>query len=197
MREIRVGLLGLGVVGNQVAHVLLERSDSLSRQVGATVTLQRILVRDASKERSPSIPAGLLTTTPDDIVSSPDIDIVIELIGGEYPALELITTAISNAKHVVTANKEVMAKSGYRLLSSAAQHGVDLRYEASVGSGIPILSPLQQDLAANEIASIRAIVNGTTNYILSKMAREDMDYKTALRQAQELGYAESDPTNDI
>ncbi|MCK5586238.1 homoserine dehydrogenase, partial [Candidatus Bipolaricaulota bacterium] len=95
------------------------------------------------------------------------------------------------------ANKEVMAKSGYRLLSSAAQHGVDLRYEASVGSGIPILSPLQQDLAANEIASIRAIVNGTTNYILSKMAREDMDYKTALRQAQELGYAESDPTNDI
>ncbi|MBN1857512.1 MAG: homoserine dehydrogenase [Dehalococcoidia bacterium] len=197
MREIRVGLLGAGVVGSEVAHVLLERSDKLSEQVGATVALQRIVVKDASKKRPSFIPTELLSTNPDDVVSNPDVDIVVELIGGEHPPLELMTKAISNGKHVVTANKEVMAKSGYRLLSLAAQRGVDLRYEASVGAGIPILSPLQQDLAANEIASIRAIVNGTTNYILSKMAREDMDYQTALRQAQELGYAESDPTNDI
>ena len=197
MREIRVGLLGLGVVGSEVAHVLLQRSERLAEQVGATVTLHRVLVRDVAKERPHSIPAELLTTSPEDIVDNPDIDIVVELIGGEHPSFDLIDKALSNGKHVVTANKEVMAKSGYGLLSSAAQHGVDLRYEASVGSGIPILSPLRQDLAANNIASIRAIVNGTTNYILTKMAREDMDYQTALRQAQDLGYAESDPTNDV
>jgi homoserine dehydrogenase len=196
MREIGVGLLGLGVVGSEVAHVLLNRATRLSEQVGAAVTLRRALVRDISKARPHPLPTGMLTTNPDDILASDDIDIVVELVGGEQPALDLIRRAVSNGKHVVTANKEVIAKTGYRLLLLAAQHGVDLRYEASVGSGIPIISPLQQDLAANEISAIRAIVNGTTNYILSKMAHEGLDYATALRQAQELGYAESDPTSD-
>ncbi len=196
MREIGVGLLGLGVVGSEVAHVLLHRATRLSEQVGAAVTLRRALVRDVSKERSHPLPPEMLTTNPDDVLAADDIDIVVELLGGEQPALDLIRRAVSNGKHVVTANKEIIAKAGYRLLSLAAQHGVDLRYEASVGSGIPIISPLQQDLAANEISAIRAIVNGTTNYILSKMAHEGLDYATALRQAQDLGYAEPDPTND-
>ena len=197
MREIGVGLLGLGVVGSEVAHVLLTRSPRFSEQVGAAVSLKRVLVRDPSKPRHHDIPQELLTTNPDDVLNAPDIDIVVELIGGEQPAHELIRKAITVGKHVVTANKEVIAKNGFRLLSLASQQGVDLRYEASVGSGIPILSPLQQDLAANEIHTVRGIVNGTTNYILTKMAREDLPYHEALKQAQNLGYAETDPTNDV
>ena len=197
MREIGVGLLGLGVVGSEVAHVLLTRAPRFSEQVGAAVSLKRVLVRDPSKPRHHDIPKELLTTNPDDVLTAPDIDIVVELIGGEHPAHELIRKAITVGKHVVTANKEVIAKNGFRLLSLASQQGVDLRYEASVGSGIPILSPLQQDLAANEIHTVRGIVNGTTNYILTKMAREDLPYHEALKQAQNLGYAETDPTNDV
>ena len=197
MREIGVGLLGLGVVGSEVANVLLQRSGRLSEQVGASVTLRKVLVRDANKPRPYPLPAGLLTVNADELFNDPLIDIVIELVGGEQPALDYIRRAILSRKHVVTANKEVIAKNGYKLLSLAAQHGVDLRYEASVGSGIPILSPLQQDLAANEIHAIRAIVNGTTNYILTKMANEGLPYAQALSQAQELGYAETDPTNDV
>jgi len=197
MREIGVGLLGLGVVGSEVAHVLLTRAPRFSEQVGAAVSLKRVLVRDPSKPRNHDIPQELLTTNPDDVLTAPDIDIVVELIGGEQPAHELIRKAITLGKHVVTANKEVIAKNGFRLLSLASQQAVDLRYEASVGSGIPILSPLQQDLAANEIHTVRGIVNGTTNYILTKMAREDLPYQEALRQAQDLGYAETDPTNDV
>lgn len=197
MREIGVGLLGLGVVGSEVANILLQRSGRLSEQVGASVSVKRILVRDPNKQRPFPFPATLLTTDVSEILGDPSIDIVVELIGGEQPALDYMKKAITNCKHVVTANKEVIAKMGFKMLSLAAQHGVDLRYEASVCSGIPILSPLQQDLAANEINAIRAIVNGTTNYILTKMAREGLPYEQALRQAQELGYAETDPTNDV
>ncbi len=197
MRDIGVGLLGLGVVGSEVAHVLLDRAERLSEQVGASVALRRVLVRDPNKPRPHPFPQELLTTNPDDIFDDPSIDIVIELVGGEQPALDFMRRAISANKHVVTANKEVIAKNGYRLLSLAAQHSVDLRYEASVCSGIPVLSPLQQDLAANEISTIRAIVNGTTNFILTKMAKEDLPYEDALRLAQELGYAEPDPANDV
>lgn len=197
MREIGVGLLGLGVVGSEVAHVLLTRAPRFSEQVGAAVTLKKVLVRDPSKPRGHDIPRELLTTNPDELLAAPDIDIIVELIGGEHPAHDFIHRAISLGKHVVTANKEVIAKNGFRLLTLASQQGVDLRYEASVGSGIPILSPLQQDLAANEIGTVRGIVNGTTNYILTKMARENLPYEQALTQAQELGYAETDPTNDV
>lgn len=197
MRDIGIGLLGLGVVGSEVADVLLERSQRFSDQVGARVVLRRALVRDPSKPRAHPLPAGMLTTRPEDILEADDIDIVVELVGGEQPALTFMRTAISNGKHVVTANKELIAKNGYRLLSLATQHNVDLRYEASVGSGVPILSPLQQELAANEIRSILGIVNGTTNYILTKMARDNVEYETALREAMQLGYAEPDPTNDV
>jgi len=133
----------------------------------------------------------------EEVITDPKVDIVIEVIGGEHPAFEYIKQAITNGKHVVTANKEVIAKYGYELLSLAQKHNVDLRYEASVGSGIPLISPFQQDLAANDISAIYAILNGTTNYILTRMSQEGLDFSLALKQAQELGYAEANPANDI
>jgi homoserine dehydrogenase len=125
------------------------------------------------------------------------VDIVIELLGGEHPAYDLIKDSLTQGRYVVTANKEVMAKHGPELLALAAKNGVDILYEASVGGGIPIISPLKRDLCANEISSVRAIINGTTNYILTRMSRDGLDFDDALAQAQDLGYAEADPTNDI
>jgi len=139
----------------------------------------------------------VLTSNPEEVLSHPEVDIVIELVGGEHPAKEFIERAITNGKHAVTANKEVMAKHGYELLALARKHNTDLRYEASVGSGIPLIFPFQQELAANKISAIHAILNGTTNYILTRMAQEGMDFAPTLKRAQELGYAEADPTNDI
>ncbi|UCD21376.1 MAG: homoserine dehydrogenase, partial [Chloroflexota bacterium] len=159
--------------------------------------LKKVLVRDVNKQRSVRLNRNLLTSHPEEVIAHPEVDIVTELIGGEHPSTEYIEQAITNGKHVVTANKEVMAKHGYRLLSLAAKHNTDLRYEASVGSGIPLISSFQQDLAANEISAIRAILNGTTNYILTRMAQEGLDFASTLKKAQELGYAESDSTNDI
>ncbi|MBM3149358.1 MAG: homoserine dehydrogenase, partial [Chloroflexi bacterium] len=144
-----------------------------------------------------NIPPNLFTTKFSDLLNDPDIDIVIELIGGEHPAFEYIKEALSHGKHVVTANKEVMSKHWSELLSLARQRNVALRYEASVGGGIPLIAPFQEDLIANDISAIYAIVNGTTNYILTQMAREGTDFAVALKQAQELGYAEADPSKDI
>ena len=197
MRKIGVGLLGLGVVGSSVAKVLVDKADSLTDQVGATLTLRKVLVRDVNKKRSVELKSNLMVSHSDEILSDPDLDIVVELIGGEHPAKEYIEQAIVNGKHVVTANKEVMAKYGDALLSLARDHNTELRYEASVGSGIPLISAFQQDLAANNISAIYAILNGTTNYILTQMAQEGLDFPAALKQAQELGYAEADPANDV
>ena len=194
--QVNVVLLGLGVVGGGVAGALNERAETYSSRVGATLNLCRVLVRDAEKERSVKIGPGLLTVRPEDALSG-DVDIVVELMGGEHPAYELIKDSLSRGRYVVTANKEVMAKHGPELLALAAEKGVDILYEASVGGGIPIISPLKRDLSANEISSVRAIINGTTNYILTRMSRDGLDFATALAQAQELGYAEADPTNDI
>jgi homoserine dehydrogenase len=141
--------------------------------------------------------SDLFTTDDDAFFNSPEIDIVIELIGGEYPAFEYQKRALQSAKHVVTANKEVIAKHGAELLSLASQNNVSLRYEASVGGGIPLIAPFQRDLIANRIDGIYAIINGTTNYILSTMAKDSTDFDTALLQAQKLGYAESNPRNDV
>jgi len=196
-KDIGVGLLGLGVVGCGVAEVLATKADSLAEQAGLPLVLKKVLVRDVNKRRSVGISPNLLTTHSEEVLAHPDVDIVIELIGGEHPAREYIEQAISNGRHVVTANKEVIAKHGYELLSLSRKYNTDLRYEASVGSGIPLISSFQQDLAANKISSIRAILNGTTNYILSRMSQEGLDFASTLKQAQKLGYAEADPTNDI
>jgi len=196
-KDIGVALLGVGVVGSCVAEVLLQKTNKLADQVGASLVLRKALVRDTGKRRGVKLDPGTLTNRAEDAMGNPEVDIVIELIGGEHPALEYITQAITNNKHVVTANKEVMAKYGYRLLSLAQKHNVDLRYEASVGSGIPLISPFLQDLAANDISAVYGILNGTTNYILTQMSQEGIGFRSALKQAQKLGYAEADPANDI
>lgn len=197
MNNIGIGLLGLGIVGSAAAEVLLSKVDKLAEQVGIPLILQKVLVRDANKQRTIKLEPYILTEHAGEVVANPEVDIVIEVMGGEHPALEYMKQAIANGKHVITANKEVIAKYGYELLSLAQKRNVDLRYEASVGSGIPLISPFQQDLAANDISTIYAILNGTTNYILTQMSQEGLDFTSALKQAQELGYAEANPANDI
>jgi homoserine dehydrogenase len=194
---IGIGLLGLGVVGGGVAKALRGKGETIARQAGSPLEIKGILERDPAKGPRLNIEPELLTTEAEEIINNPEIDIIIEALGGESPAWEYIRDAISTGKHVVTANKEVMAKHGVELLSLAAEHKVNLLYEASVGGGIPLISPLQQDLLANDISAIYAIINGTTNYILTRMGKEGLDFATALKQAQELGYAEADPSNDV
>lgn len=189
--------MGLGVVGCGVATALVDKADAIARQVSCPLEIKRILVRDLQKKRSANISPRLLTIDPGQLINDPEIDIVIEVIGGETDALEYIKKAISSGKHIVTANKEVMAKHGPKLLALAAEHKVDIRHEASVGGGIPIIGPFKQDLLSNKISAIHAIINGTTNYIVTRMANEGLDFVIALKQAQELGYAEADPANDI
>ena len=197
MNNIGIGLLGLGIVGSAAAEVLLSKVDKLAEQVGIPLILQKVLVHDTNKQRTIKLEPYILTEHAEEVVANSEVDIVIEVMGGEQPALEYMKQAIANGKHVVTANKEVIAKYGYELLSLAQKRNVDLRYEASVGSGIPLISPFQQDLAANDISTIYAILNGTTNYILTQMSQEGLDFTSALKQAQELGYAETNPANDI
>ncbi len=196
-KAIGIGLLGLGTVGSGVAEVLVTKTNSLATQAGLPLILKKVLVRDVNKRRPVKVSPNLLTSHPEEVLSHPEVNIVIELMGGEHPATEYIEQAIANEKHVVTANKEVMAKHGYELFSLAGKHNADLRYEASVGSGIPLISSFQQNLAANKISAIHAILNGTTNYILTHMAQEGLDFASTLKQAQKLGYAEADPANDI
>lgn len=194
---IYVGLMGLGVVGGGVAHSMMEKGEIIAKQLGCPLLLKKILVRDPGKRRSVKVEPRLLTTRVEDIIADPEIAIVIEVIGGEHPALEYIREALLRGKSVVTANKEVIAKHGSQLLALAEEKAVALLYEASVGGGIPIITSLQRDLCANKIQSIYAIINGTTNYILTRMSRDGLEFSSALQEAQQLGYAEADPTNDI
>ncbi len=195
--EIGVGLMGLGVVGSGVARALVEKQENIANQVGRPVTLRRILEKDLQKPRPSQVSPSLLTADASKVLEDPEVDIVVELLGGEHPAIDYIQRAITLGKHVVTANKEVMAKGGVDILAMAHEKGVQVLFEASVGGGIPIIGPLMKDLLANEIESIHAIINGTTNYILTKMAQDGVDFSAALAQAQELGYAEADPANDV
>ena len=194
---INVGLLGLGVVGGGVAAALLEQSEAISGKAGRPVNLRKVLVRDAGKPRDVVVPDGLITTNAEDILTDPDIGLVVEVIGGVNPAFQYLKSALSGGKHVVTANKEVMAKHGPELRSLAQQNRVNLLFEASVGGGIPIVGCLMDELLGNQFRSIRCIINGTTNYILTRMANDHTDFSQALAEAQERGYAEADPTNDI
>ena len=198
-KSIGIGLMGLGVVAGQVARVLTDKADELAEKVGCPLVLRKVKVlpQDLARPQAKKMPSRLFTTNDDEFFHEPGIDIVIEAIGGENPALEYIKRAISGGKHVVTSNKEVIAKHGMELLALARQHGVGLQYEASVGGGIPLIAPFKHDLVANKINAIFAIINGTTNYILTMMAKEGMDFATALKQAQKLGYAEANPENDI
>jgi homoserine dehydrogenase len=196
-KSIGIGLMGLGVIGGGVAKVLMGKPDTLAREAGSRLVLKKVLEKDLTKHGLLGIERDIFTTQFEELAGHPEVDIVVELIGGEHPAFELIREALSRGKHVVTANKEVMSKHWSELLAVAQEHKVSLRYEASVGGGIPLIAPFQEDLVANDISAIYAIVNGTTNYILTRMAKEGLDFSVALKKAQELGYAEADPSKDI
>jgi homoserine dehydrogenase len=191
-----VGLLGAGVVGSGVARILKEKREAYAHQLGQPLDLKAALVRNLDAER-PAVDRALLTTNADEILDDPEIAIVVEVMGVEQPALDYIERALRSGKYVVTANKEVMAKHGSNLLALARANNVDIFYEASVAGGIPIIAPLQRDLIANRVLSIAAIINGTTNYILTAMSRDGADFADALKDAQRLGFAEPDPTNDV
>ncbi len=195
--QINIGILGLGVVGSGTVRVLTENADGIARKTGCPLVVKKIAVRNLGKPRDVSVTPGLLTADPSEVLLDPDIDIVCELIGGVQPAYDYVMRAMEGGKSIVTANKEMMAKRGHELLQFAERQGLDFSFEGSVGGGIPIISPLKQALAANRFTEVMGIVNGTTNYILSKMASEDAEFADVLAQAQALGYAEPDPTNDI
>jgi homoserine dehydrogenase len=198
-KSIGIGLLGLGVVSGQVARVLTEKKAELAEKAGCPLELKKIKVlpQDLARPLAKKIPAKLFTTKDEEFFNEPGIDIVIEAIGGEHPAYEYVKRALSSGKHVVTSNKELIAKHGIELLKLAYKNGVGLQYEASVGGGVPLIAPFKHDLVANKINAIYAIINGTTNYILTMMANEGMDFNAALKRAQKLGYAEANPVNDI
>jgi homoserine dehydrogenase len=196
-KKIGLGLMGFGVIGTGVANVVLGKKEKLAKEAGTPIILKSILEKDTAKYGSLGIERSRFTDNFSDLINDDEIDIVIELIGGEHPAFEFISEALKAGKHVVTANKEVLAKHGYELLTLARKCRVGLRYEASVGGGIPLIAPFLRDLAINDILAIHAIVNGTTNYILTRMAHESLDFSVALKQAQKLGYAEANPANDI
>lgn len=187
MGRVVLGMLGLGTVGTGVVHLLSKRNK---------LSLKKIAVKDTSKTRTVELPCPV-TTDASEIIDDPEIEILIEVMGGEQPALEYITRAIEKRKHIVTANKEVLAKHGPELFELARKRGVAIFFEASVAGGVPLISTIQKGLEANEISSVAGILNGTTNFILSSMEERGEDFGVALKKAQELGFAEADPTADV
>lgn len=195
-KQVGVGIIGYGTVGSGVYHILTTKAHKLSRLSG--VDLRVVLVAEKYFERlQGEVPAELATPNADDVIEHPDIDIVVEVIGGIEPAYTFIKRALEKGKHVVTANKALMATRGGALLELAGNKGVDLYFEASVGGGIPIIRPLKYSLAGNAIHRVMGIVNGTTNYILTKMSEEGMSLHEALKEAQAQGFAEADPSADV
>ena len=195
-RVIKAALLGAGVVGSGVYELAQILAEDIEYKTGAALEIKKVLVRNLNKKRE-GIAEEILTDNWKDIVEDPEIDILIELMGGIEPARTYILEAIAAGKQVVTANKDLLAEDGRELLEASDAAGTDLLFEASVGGAIPIIRPLKQSMAGDNITEIMGIVNGTTNYILTKMSEKGMSYEDALRQATELGYAESDPTADV
>src|SRR3981081_3375365 len=194
---LNVGLIGLGTVGSQVAERMLAWKSQLARRAGVELCLRRVLVRDLTKRRSVEIEADLMTADPDLLLEDPDIHVVVEVAGGDEPMHGYLERAIRAGKHVVTANKVVMAKHGLELLDLAAQKNVDVYFEAAVGGGIPLISTFRTDLQANRIERLSAVINGTTNYVLGRMAAANLSLEEAVREAQAAGFAEADPTDDL
>jgi homoserine dehydrogenase len=197
MREINIGLLGCGTVGTGVAKLLLENSETISKRVGAVLTLKWVADIDTETDRGIQFQDGVLITDAQKVVDDPDIDIVIEMIGGEGAAKDFMLKAIENGKHVITANKALLASQGNMLFNAAAQKSVDLAFEAAVGGCMPIIKALRESLVGNHITSMIGILNGTCNYILSKITDEGCPYEVALSEAQSKGYAEADPALDV
>lgn len=197
-RPLVLGIGGFGTVGGGLIQILHDNAEVIKLRTGREIKVKAVLVRDPSRKRACALPAGaLLTADMDDIVNDPEIDVAVELMGGLDKAGEFITRALQAGKHVVTANKALLAEKGGPIFKLAAEKGLHLGYEASVCGGIPIIQTMQEGLAANRIVTLSGILNGTSNYILSTMTSEGLSFDVALRQAQELGFAEADPTLDI
>jgi homoserine dehydrogenase len=197
MEALGIAMLGCGTVGSGVAQLLLEQQERLFRRAGRPLVLRRVLVRQPDKPRPVSLPPQLITTEFADILNDPEIRVVIELMGGLEPARQYIVRALQAGKDVITANKAVLAYHGEEIFETARRHGRAVAFEASVGAGIPIIAALAEELAANQILSIQAILNGTSNFILTQMVENGVSYEQALAEAQRRGYAEADPTLDV
>lgn len=197
MREIKIGILGLGVVGSGTVKILQDSADELAQRVGARLVIKKIAVRSLSKPRDVEVDVALLTDNPFEVIDDPEIEILAELVGGVDPCHGYLLRAIQSGKNIVTANKELMAKAGHDLLEAAEAARKDFFLEGSVAGGIPIIAALKESLAGNRVREVMGIVNGTTNYILTRMTEEGADFATVLADAQRLGYAEADPTSDV
>ncbi len=197
LQPVRVGLLGCGNVGAALVELVRTRSDDIAARTGLALEVARVAVRSVTKERSVALPDGVLTHDAAGVVTDPGIDVVVEVIGGIEPARELTLDAIKSGKPVITANKELLANVGAELFAAADHAGVDLLFEAAVCGGIPVIRPLRESLAGERIHRVMGIVNGTTNYILTRMTEGGASYADALSEAQSLGYAERDPTADV
>jgi homoserine dehydrogenase len=194
---VRIGVLGGGNVGGPLIALIAERGPEIAARTGLRLAVTRIAVRDVAKARSVPLPAELLTSDAQSVVDDPDVDVVVEVIGGLEPARELILSALKAGKPVITGNKELLAAAGAELFQAAESAGVDLLFEAAVAGGIPIIRPLRESLVGERISRVMGIVNGTTNYILTRMTEAGASYAEALAEAQALGYAEADPTADV
>ncbi len=197
MKSIKVGLLGFGTIGTGVVRVFQRNAELMAKRIGQSVELVKIADLDITSDRGVTLPQGVLTTDVEEVISNPEVDVVVELIGGYEPAKSFILKAIANGKHIVTANKALMAVHGQEIISAANKNGVQVMFEAAVGGGIPIISAIKENLCANRFSTVLGILNGTCNYILTKMTDEGSDFAPVLKEAQELGYAEADPTFDV
>ncbi len=195
--KISIGIIGFGTVGTGTVKILLENKEIIKERIGFEINLRRIADLDIFRDRDIKLPKSILTSNVDDILSDPETDIVVELIGGIRPAKDFILKAIKNRKHVVTANKALLATEGNEIFTAAHKREVEIGFEASVAGGIPIIKVIREGLVANRIKAIYGIINGTSNYILTKMTEEDVEFSKALKEAKALGYAEADPTLDI
>lgn len=195
--NVSIGLLGLGVVGSGVIKLINDYQESLVHQLDCNVKVEKVLVRNIEKARQVDVDANLLTTNPDDVLKNPEIDIIVEVMGGVEPAFQYLLEAFAEKKHVITANKDLIALHGPELEAAAKENFCDLFYEASVGGGIPLLRNITSSFVSDRIQKVMGIVNGTTNFILTKMDQEGASYADVLKEAQELGFAEADPTADV
>ncbi|MBP1744906.1 MAG: hom1 [Firmicutes bacterium] len=197
MKKVRIALLGLGNVGKGVWNILQKNGGEIAQRSGYDIEIAKILVRDVNKDRGVKVPKELLTNDFDDIISDDSIEIVVEVMGGIDPTMEYILRSVRKKKNVVTANKMLIATHGKEIFREVEENGVSINFEASVAGGIPVINGINENLAANKIEEIKGIINGTTNYILTKMTQDGMDFDAALQEAQEKGYAEADPTSDV
>jgi len=196
-KTVNVGIIGFGTVGAGTAKILLKKRRELEDKSGFPIVLKKIADLDIKRDRGIKIPGNVLTNNAKEVLNDPDIDIVVELIGGIHPAKEIIIEALKKGKHVVTANKALLAEEGRQIFTEAGKNRVDVGFEASVAGSIPIIKIVRESLIGNSINHIYGIINGTANYILTKMTEEGVDFETVLKEAQALGYAEADPTFDI